>query len=391
MEAVQKDAHGDALGEIEAFMNARKYHQMTLRISEVLASGAYSSEDLLSLYHTYILPNYYNLHPDSLSELACSLSEVLSDKAQAMDMLENILVLLVDKTKIGNAPDETKAGRERSSRRQDKEKPNGEDLILAAIATVRDKPSAPITRILLQIAKQHVENGEQMLRAKHILYDCSKMPLEANELLSKFYYGMGMLHFRGANHSLAFHNFVDYISVNMAAGASDDLLEKCVISGILSKDAYNFNRLFGLNLTHNRAAGPVEVLARVNSGDLQWLLENRAKIEGAMCGWDADIFSIIMRKAKIILLLNHFFNNQLRIARICDLSKKLDMGEDEIELLILDILGLGLVRGHLDGVDGVFYYDWIGYKVLTRNEISSAREVITKLRERVDRVIKEFD
>jgi hypothetical protein len=347
---------------LKDYAGTGKYHQMAMALEQMLEEGV-SPEDTLALYEKHALPIYYNMNHDSLSSIACSIADGLGERERGRELLERTLFLLAN---TPYSPEKV------------------DSLIHSSIEEMKRKAESAVVRVLLGIAKQAVEGGD-MARGKNILYDSLKIQIDANDLLSALHYGLGILHFHSANYTQSFNNLVEFIRIspNMNTAAT----EKCALSALLSPDIFTFNGL--LQLCVEETNFPLELLRLVNAGDTLSIEKSR-EAAGKKDREKKELYRIALRKAKITLLLNHCFNNQNRESRLSDLEDQLDIERDEAEKILLEVLGLGLVRGYIDNVEGVFYYEWVGYKVLNVEEIHAARLLVSSLKERVQELLKGF-
>jgi len=329
-----------------------KFHQLSQKLLEEIAKM--NGKEAEKVYQEVVVPNYYNLYPESFAELTSAVSSKCAEE-KGISILHKGLSLLIE---METDPDRTSTG------------------VVQQGVHLAKKGRPAVVRLLLDIAQRQIAAGN-VSSARIILHDCRYVQMESKESLRRFHLALGMLHYRTRNYSPAFKNLLEYLEMS---NYDADVFGACLVSGILSEKVYSFARL--ISLGENGAA--LELAKALEEGSEGKATELANKI-------DPEICETVRRKALRIRLLNYFFRVQQRCVLISDLSSALSLDADMLEETILDILGSGLMRGSIDGLLGEFTYTWIGYKHLTNEEIGTVKEVISALKSRVDQVVEEIN
>jgi 26S proteasome regulatory subunit N9 len=67
------------------------------------------------------------------------------------------------------------------------------------------------------------------------------------------------------------------------------------------------------------------------------------------------------------------------------ISSETKLPLDEVEILVMKALSLGLIKGTIDQVDSVVRVNWVQPRVLDRNQIKGMQERLTKWTEDVNK------
>lgn len=367
------------MSELIKLAEEGKYHQLSQEILKEIET--LSGEDLKKIYETILLPNYYNIHPNTFSEITASISKKLSNE-DALSLLENTLSLLISLFSI----DKSVSSDSLSS-----------NNITTALKLAKNNNS--IIRILLEIAYIKILKRE-IEESKIILYDCKELQIEKKESLKKLHLSLGLLHYLSNNYTPAYKNLLEYLKLN---SSDEEILKKCLISGILSDSVHSFTSLievFKGSESECKSILLAKALENGNSaeaGKLVSVLRDALNDNANSGNNSVNVLTIenlkekVEEKCLLIRLLNYFFSQQTRSVYLQSTAEVLGLNISVVEEKVLKILGTGLMRGIIDGITGEFTYTWIGYKHLTGEEITSIRSVISEIRARVDGVRMEIE
>ncbi|KAI5181663.1 26S proteasome regulatory subunit N9 [Nematocida sp. AWRm80] len=331
-----------------------KYHQLSMEIQKRM--NDMSDSELHSVYTDIIIPNYYNLYPDSLAEISSSIAERL-DNQDALELLEKSLKLLLSTIEIDG----------------DTSLP----VINRGIKIAKENNNS-IIKLLLDIAhKKLLLNDIAMARV--ILYECKDIQMESKDATRRLHLGMGLLYYTTKNYFPAFKNLLEYLEISPP---NEEIFSLCLRSGILSDKIYSFTRFIAV-WKGSKETNEYKLACSLEQGTTE---ESMSLINSI----DPSLASVVEEKGLTIKLINYFFSNHHRAVSLIDLSHSFNIPIETLEKFILNILGSGLMKGSINGIKREFVYTWIGHKHLTNTELSSVRQVITELKNRVAQVQQEI-
>jgi len=155
------------------------------------------------------------------------------------------------------------------------------------------------------------------------------------------------------------------------------------IAALVSQDIYNFGELLAQDLLNSLIGTPGEflkhLLLAVNSGNIaaydkiksehQDKIKNQAALTSKM--------QIIDLKIRISALMEVVFGGEktLTFDKISTIAK---VSKDDVELLVMKALSLGLIKGSIDELQQIVTIEWIQPRVLDKEQVG-------KLKERVDK------
>uniref|UniRef100_A0A6B2L693 PCI domain-containing protein n=1 Tax=Arcella intermedia TaxID=1963864 RepID=A0A6B2L693_9EUKA len=168
------------------------------------------------------------------------------------------------------------------------------------------------------------------------------------------------------------------------------LARDLVIAALLGQKLFSLGELMEneilTSLRNSPEAWLVDILAAFNVGNLQawyqlqqeyaYLIANSAL---------KDKIQQLTAKAKILSLIELVFNKPSgqRIISFEVISQTSDVPIDQVELLVMKALSLGLLRGTIDEVDQVVSFTWVQPRILNLQQISQMK---TRLASWVDNV-----
>ncbi|XP_063710981.1 26S proteasome non-ATPase regulatory subunit 13-like [Symsagittifera roscoffensis] len=207
--------------------------------------------------------------------------------------------------------------------------------------------------------------------------------------LSSRYYQMQ------ANHALYYREALRYLG---CIDVNKDLTESerhtkavCLgLAAILGEGVYNFGELLAHEIL-NALSGTEqewvnELLFAFNSGDI-------AKYESLKSYWSTipDLVAAEMalrQKVSLLCLMEMAFkmpanNRNLKFEEIASAIK---IKFDDVELLVMKALSLGLIRGCIDQVDEIVHVTWVSPRVLSRDQLATMSKKLVDWQGDINRV-----
>jgi len=165
------------------------------------------------------------------------------------------------------------------------------------------------------------------------------------------------------------------------------------LAAILGEGIYNFGELLQHpilgSLNGTRDQWLVELLFAFNRGDLD-------KFEQLRPQWtqqaDLKAAEVKMRqKICLLCLMEIAFNRPASNKQLNfnDISSKTKLPEEEIELLVMRALSLGLVKGSIDQIDRRVFISWVQPRVLDINQIKMMRSRLDAWSNEVNKMISQ--
>lgn len=115
----------------------------------------------------------------------------------------------------------------------------------------------------------------------------------------------------------------------------------------------------------------MELLYAFNAGDLE-------RFEKLRLHWanqpDLATHEIQLRKKiSLLCLMEMTFVSKGGVLTFEEIAKKTHQNEQDVELLVMKALSLGLVKGTIDEVEKKVYLSWVQPRVLDKQQITSLR------------------
>uniref|UniRef100_A0A8C6LJ89 26S proteasome non-ATPase regulatory subunit 13 n=1 Tax=Nothobranchius furzeri TaxID=105023 RepID=A0A8C6LJ89_NOTFU len=306
-------------------------------------AGNYSniSDFFLQLYENFISDFEHRINPLSLVEIILYVARQMSDPKDAIPFLE--------KTK-------------------EKVKSSEEAVILCKTSIGRLKleiNDLPATKKIIEEVEEMLNNLPGVTSIHGRFYDLS----------SKYYRIVG-------NHASYYKDALRYLGcVDIKDLPETEKQERAFtlgLAGLLGEGVYNFGEL----LMH-------PVLESLRNTDKQWLIDtlyafnagNVEKFQGFKSAWGqqpdlAAHEAKLMQKIQLLCVMEMTFtrpanHRQLTFTEIAQSAK---IPVNEVELLVMKALSVGLIKGNIDEVDQKVQMTWVQPRVLDLHQIKGMKE-----------------
>eukprot|EP00062_Callorhinchus_milii_P026204 gi/632988047/ref/XP_007882893.1/ PREDICTED: 26S proteasome non-ATPase regulatory subunit 13-like [Callorhinchus milii] len=327
---------------LELLYSKKLWHQLTMRVQNFVQNPCFASGDgLIKLYENFISEFEHRVNPLSLVEIVLNVVRQMTDPNQAVKFL-----------------DDTK----------DKVKPSDEAVILCKTAIGALKLNVGD----LPVTKKTVEDVEEMLTK---LPGVTSVHGRFYDLSSKYYQIVGN-HASYYKDALRFLGCIDIKDLPVAE--HQERAFTLGLAGLLGEGVYNFGEL----LMH-------PVLESLRTTDKQWLIDtlyafnsgNVEKFQALKTSWgqQPDLRANelrLMQKIQLLCLMEMTFtrpanHRQLTFQEISQVAK---VPINEVELLVMKALSVGLVKGRIDEVDQRVHMTWVQPRVLDLQQIKGMKE-----------------
>lgn len=327
--------------ELEELYTKKLWHQLTLKVQELVhRPELQQGGQLIELYEKFIIDFEHRINALSLVEICLPIVRQFQDGPAAINFLTKL------KEKV-------------------KHEPEAQILINTAIGAIHLEAKN------LDQAKKFVEDTEVELNE---IDGVTSVHARFYELSSNYYRTVG-------NHFEYYRNALRYLGCIKFETLSDSEKQERAtflsLAAILGDGIYNFGELLmhpilaSLNGTPNQWL--VDLLYAFNRGDLD-------KFDAYKQFWaqQADLKASevkLRQKICLLCLMEMAFtrpaaNKQLGFDEV---AAKTKLPEDEVELLVMRALSLGLVKGSINQVERKIFISWVQPRVLDISQIKSMR------------------
>jgi len=169
-----------------------------------------------------------------------------------------------------------------------------------------------------------------------------------------------------------------------------------IIAALIATDAYSFGELITqpilASLKDSEDSWLIDLINAFNSGDIkkyQQLVENN-KNKFSQRRDLAGNGQFLSEKISILALIELIFSrpSQNRTLSFKEIAQASQLKLDEVEILVMRALSVGLIRGEIDEVSQIVTVDWVLPRVLNLVQIQTLKG---KMEEWKDQVKKTFD
>nr|UCK81615.1 26S proteasome non-ATPase regulatory subunit 13 [Arenicola marina] len=336
----QKKTTGDVAQEFETFeelYNKKLWHQLTLRLLEFVKHPSFSQGDgLIKLYNNFISDFEHRINPLALVEMCVFVVRQFKEIKDALDFLDSI---------------------------KEKVKACEEAAVLALII----KGNIQLKEREMDATKEIVGEAQTILDN---LDGVTPVHGRFYELSSSYHKLMG-------NHAEYYREALRYLGCttldDIPSGEQLDRAFNLGLAALLGKGVYNFGELLAhpiLNkLWETEKQWLVDLLYAFNSGNI-------GKFEELKSKWstqpDLKQHELLMRqKISLLCLMEMTFKRPATKRQLSfdEISKEAHLPVNEVELLVMKALSLGLVKGSIDQVEKKVHMTWVQPRVLDREQI----------------------
>lgn len=327
----------------EDLYNKRLWHQLTLGLLDFVKHPSFATGDgLLKLYENFIADFEMKMNPLSLIEMVAYIVKQISEPKEVIEFLQKI------QEKVKSCPE-------------------------ASVLTMTLIGQVKLTQLNdVEGTKKVIEETEELLNT---LEGISDVHGRFYELSSNYYRLIG-------KHAEYYRDALRYLGcTDLSTIDKEEQKEQAFYLGLaalLGNGVYNFGEL----LAH-------PILDSLVGTDKQWLVDllrtfnagNIGDYERLRAFWQTqhDLAAnelSLRQKISLLCLMEMTFkrpanHRQLTFAEIADDTC---LPVNEVELLVMKALSLGLVRGSIDQVDKKVHLSWVQPRVLDKTQIASMQE-----------------
>uniref|UniRef100_A0A8C1BND7 26S proteasome non-ATPase regulatory subunit 13 n=1 Tax=Cyprinus carpio carpio TaxID=630221 RepID=A0A8C1BND7_CYPCA len=317
---------------LEDLYNRKLWHQLTLKLTVFVQDPYFSKGDtLIQLYENFLSDFEHRINPLSLVEIILHVARQMPEPITAITFLE--------KTK-------------------EKVKVSEEAVILCktTIGSLKlDINDLPATKKLIEEVEEMLNNLPGVTSVHGRFYDLS----------SKYYRIVG-------NHALYYKDALRYLGCveakDLPEAEQQERAFTLGLAGLLGEGVYNFGEL----LMH-------PVLESLRNTDKQWLIDtlyafnagNVEKFQALKTAWGqqpdlAAHEAKLMQKIQLLCVMEMTFTRQTnhRQLTFLEIAQSAQIQANEVELLVMKALSVGLIKGSIDEVEQKVHMTWVQPRVL---------------------------
>lgn len=326
--------------EFEELYNKRLWHQVTLKMLAFVNSPAMQEGDaLLKLYENFISDFENKMKPLSLVQIASKVADRIPGVTERIEF--------VTKTK-------------------EKVKADPEAVVLCNVLYGQHKLAVPD----LADVKKVLEETEPLVEA---LPGVTEVHGRYYQLCSDYHQLMG-------DHQGYYRDALRFLGCTPLASIPDKERRQrafaLCLAALLGENVYNFGELLAHPILESlQGTGEqwlVDLLGAFNSGSLD-------KYEALRGAWSqqADLAAkelVLRQKMCLLCLMEMAFQQPAKRLSFQDIATQTRLPLNEVELLVMKALSLGLVKGTIDQVDAQVDISWVMPRVLSREQIAAMKK-----------------
>ncbi|KAG7163682.1 26S proteasome non-ATPase regulatory subunit 13-like [Homarus americanus] len=333
-------------GELEEYYNKKLWHQLTLALHKLVKEPSMQQgTELIKLYKNLIIELENKINPLSLAQIAGDVITQHTDPNEAITFVEKVAPKVVD---------------------------HQEARVLCNV-------------LIAQITLSRLED---QVRTKKILDETEKMLDEIDGVTpvhGKFYLLASELYCRSGAHSDYYRAALRYLGCTEVDDMETETKNKQAfylgLAALLGEGIYNFGEL----LAH-------PILEALKGSSSEWLLEllfafnqgNISKFETMKPQWSTqpDLLAKenqLREKIRLLCLMEMTFQRKAwdRQLTFAEIAQETGLPENQVEVMVMRALSLGLVRGTIDQVDNKVNITWVQPRVLDKKQLASMMERLT--------------
>lgn len=331
---------------LEELYTKRLWHQVTLKVQELVKSP-YLQEgtSLIDLYENFLAEIENKINPLSLVEIIIFVVKKITDYDKCLDFL--------GKTK-------------------EKVKENVMAVILCNIIIGQIK----LNHGDLEGVKKLLEETDEMIESLDGI----------TTVHGRYYQLCSDYHRVKENYALYYRDALRFLGCTelktIPLEEQKTRAYTLSLAALLGDGVYNFGELLAHPILESLQGSDktwiVDLLHAFNSGSLE-------RYEELHTSWRKESLlkeheMALREKINLLCLMEMTFKRpgNHRILTFSEIAKNAKIPEDQVELLVMKALSLGLVKGSIDGVDRKVHMHWVQPRVLDKQQIASMKQQLER-------------
>ncbi|XP_075526862.1 26S proteasome non-ATPase regulatory subunit 13-like isoform X2 [Dermacentor variabilis] len=329
--------------EFEELYNKRLWHQLTLKLQAfVRCPEMQQGSALFQMYENFISEFENKMKPLSLVEIAAQVSQSIPDVEQRLGF--------ITKTK-------------------EKVKADPEAVVLCNVLYGQNKLAVKDMASVKKVLEETESQAESLPGV--------------TEVHGRFYQLCSDYHQKMGDHQAYYRDALRFLGcTSLDCIPMEELRHRAFalcLAALLGEGVYNFGEL------GTDRHWVVQLLSAFNSGSLAqyealrpaWSLQEiRLKFRVCLLCWsDLAACELSLRQKMCLLcLMEMSFQRPGSCLSFQEIAAQARLPLNEVEVLVMKALSLGLVRGTIDQVDGQVHMQWVQPRVLSRDQIAGMKK-----------------
>lgn len=328
------------IAELEQLQSRKLWHQLTLKLySYVQDPEVQKNENLRKLYDDFIQPIESKMNQFTFMKIITHILTQFTDPKETVAFLETL---------------------------EPKVKNDKEALIYCKILQ---------GEVHLEKLKNQDEAARLIAEIETLLADIEEIGIVHNR-----YYSLASQLYRiQSKHTDFYRTCLKYLgSMELSSIPVKEQMQHAFLlslAALLSDDIYNLGELLQHpvldTLRHTPNEWLIDLLNVFNTGDIRRFEEMQPK--WASIGDIAVQKDKLRRKISLLCLMEMTFKRPSKDRKLTfqEIAKETKLPIDEVELLVMKALSLGLVKGSIDQVSQEVHLNWVQPRVIGKAQISS--------------------
>jgi len=328
------------MSELEELQTKKLWHQLTLKLLiYVKDKNIQKKVNLLDFYNKFVQPIESKMNSFALVEIVSYVIPFFKESKEAVEFLDSLELKVKDKM---------------------------EALIFAKV-------------LKGEILLDKLKNQQDCLV---VITDVDKLLSDLDEISpvhSRYYLLASHLYRIQGKHTEYYRTCLKYLgSIDLSTISPPDKLRNAFLLGLaalLSDDIYNLGELLMHpildSLTNTSNYWLVELLNAFNNGDITKFA--KMKPQWASIPDIAVQEHKLRQKISLLCLMEMTFKRQAKNRRLSfqEIANETQLSLDQIEMLVMKALSLGLVKGKIDQVSEGVYLEWVQPRVMNKIPIAA--------------------
>lgn len=336
---------------LQQLYEQRLWHELTIELLQFIKDDHFKQTGgLVDLYENFLSDFEHRINPLSLAEMFLVITEELTDYDKAVEFC---------------------------NKTHEKVKNNNEGKILCMTSLGA-----------LHLKANKLEDAKKLIKEAQILLDS----IDGITTVHGRFYDLS------SNYSKITGSYNDYYRdalrflgcMDITTIPEAELQQRAFnlsLAALLGGDVYNFGELLAHQvleyLKKTEHAWLIDVLFAFNSGNIEKFLDMKtlwAKQPDLQANETA-----LMQKITLLCLMELSFKKRSadRSFSFALIAQETRLPANEVELLVMKALSIGLIKGSIDEVNQVVHITWVQPRVLDKTQIESLRELLGNWSEKV--------
>eukprot|EP01129_Flabellula_baltica_P012749 TRINITY_DN5798_c0_g4_i2.p1 TRINITY_DN5798_c0_g4~~TRINITY_DN5798_c0_g4_i2.p1 ORF type:complete len:389 (+),score=92.95 TRINITY_DN5798_c0_g4_i2:30-1196(+) len=357
----------DSIQHIIILFNQRLWHQLTEALDVIFKEPQFlDNVDLCLFYRSCIKAFEHRMNPLRLVRLLILVAEQMNDLDQRLSFLEDI----VSQSTIESSTEATIEGK-------------------SYIAT-------------LLIQMDRLDEAKDLLRTQEDAVN--EVVTDDSGVYSIFHYAFSEYYRSVGDPQNYYESCLQYLAYTDMASFDSDLRRinfayNFGLAALMGKKMFNFGELLEHpiieSLENTQYAWLGAILSIFNQGDSSaWnTFQNENKDILNQIPELVNNIPLLEQKIGIMSIITHVFNkgNKSRTISYDELKEVTQRDENEVELLLMRAMSVGLLRGEIDQVKQIVNIDWVQPRVLNLEQIQSLGNQISSWISSVDTLMLQME